>query len=48
MAELIRRGFTDEEVINVMGGNLLRVFAKAEEVAGKLQKEMGPLDTPAF
>src|SRR5215212_644143 len=32
--ELLRRGHTDEEVLKILGGNLMRVFAEAERVAG--------------
>jgi membrane dipeptidase len=54
LAELLRRGWSDAEVKKLAGGNLLRVFRQAEEVAAKLQKErpasdalIGELDTPA-
>jgi len=32
--EMLRRGYTDQEVRKVLGGNFLRAFAQAEEVAG--------------
>jgi membrane dipeptidase len=38
-AELIRRGYSDDEIRAVAGRNLLRVWHKAEVVAAKLQKE---------
>jgi membrane dipeptidase len=54
LAELLRRGWSDAEVKKLAGGNLLRVFRQAEEVAAKLQKErpasdalIGELDAPA-
>ena len=31
--ELLRRGHSDEEVLKILGGNLMRVFAEAERVA---------------
>ena len=31
--EMLRRGYTDAEVLKVLGGNFLRVFAQAEQVA---------------
>jgi membrane dipeptidase len=31
--ELLRRGHTDEEVLKILGGNFMRVFAEAERVA---------------
>jgi membrane dipeptidase len=37
LAELMRRGYTREEIKKVAGLNVLRVLRKAEEVAGKLQ-----------
>jgi membrane dipeptidase len=40
-AELIRRGYTDEQLEGIAGLNVLRVLHKAEEVAARLQKE-GP------
>jgi membrane dipeptidase len=36
-AELYRRNYTDEEVVKVIGGNILRVFEEVEEVAKQLQ-----------
>ena len=41
-AELIRRGYKDEEIGKILGANILRVLRKAEEVAGQMQKERGP------
>jgi membrane dipeptidase len=32
--ELLRRGHADEEVLKILGGNFMRVFAEAERVAG--------------
>lgn len=39
VAELLRRGVSDEDAANVVGGNLLRVWKKVDEVALKLQAE---------
>jgi membrane dipeptidase len=39
IAELLRRGHTDEEMKKLAGLNLLRVMKKAEAVAARLQKE---------
>jgi len=36
-AELIRRGYTDEDIAKVAGRNLLRVFREVEAVAARLQ-----------
>ncbi len=41
-AELIRRGYSDEDVMKILGNNILRVMRKAEEVAARLQKERNP------
>jgi len=41
-AELIRRGFSDQDIYKLLGRNLLRVLARAEAVASELQKERGP------
>jgi membrane dipeptidase len=38
-AELIRRGYTDEQLKDIAGLNLLRVMRKAEAVAARLQQE---------
>jgi membrane dipeptidase len=38
-AELIRRGYTDEELKKIAGLNILRVMRKTEAVAARLQKE---------
>ena len=35
IAELLRRGYTDEDVRKVCGANLLRVWKQVEELAGK-------------
>jgi len=36
-AELIRRGYSDSDIIKVIGGNLIRVLEEAEKVALSLQ-----------
>ena len=41
-AELLRRGYADEDVKKILGLNMLRVMKKAEAVAARLQKEQGP------
>lgn len=41
-AELLRRGYSREELEKIAGRNLLRVFRKVEEVSGRLQGERGP------
>jgi membrane dipeptidase len=45
LAELIRRGYSDDDIRRVAGRNLLRVLRKAEEVASRMQKETEPSDT---
>lgn len=39
VAELLRRGISDEDVARVVGGNLLRVWAQVDAVAARLQAE---------
>jgi membrane dipeptidase len=39
LAELLRRGWSDEEVGKLAGSNVLRVLRQAEKVAARLQKE---------
>jgi membrane dipeptidase len=41
-AELLNRGFSDDELKQIAGLNLLRVMRGAEAVAARLQKERGP------
>ncbi|HEX9981874.1 MAG TPA: dipeptidase [Thermoanaerobaculia bacterium] len=43
-AELIRRGYTDDELKKIAGLNVLRVMRKNEEVAKRLQKERAASD----
>ena len=40
--ELLRRGYTEEEIQKILGRNLLRVMRAAEETSARLQKERGP------
>jgi membrane dipeptidase len=41
-AELLRRGYSDEDARKILGLNVLRVMRDAERVAARLQKERGP------
>ncbi|XP_078683288.1 dipeptidase 1-like [Branchiostoma floridae x Branchiostoma belcheri] len=41
-AELLRRGWTDEQLKKLAGNNFLRVFRKVEEVRDRLQSERPP------
>lgn len=43
-AELIRRGYTDDQLKGIAGLNVLRVMRKNEAVAARLQKERPPSD----
>jgi membrane dipeptidase len=43
-AELIRRGYTDEQLEGIAGLNVLRAMRKAEAVAARLQRERPPSD----
>ena len=42
IAELLRRGWSEENIAKLTRGNLLRVFAQAEKVALRLQNERPP------
>jgi membrane dipeptidase len=42
MAELLRRGWSDEDIEKLSRNNLLRVFAEVERIASKLQKSRPP------
>ena len=44
LAELLRRGYSRDEVARVAGLNLLRVMEAAERMAEKLQREEAPID----
>lgn len=41
-AELLRRGYSDDDVKKVLGLNILRVMRAAEDISAKLRKERGP------
>jgi membrane dipeptidase len=41
-AELLKRGYGDEDVKKILGLNVLRVMKRAEEVAARLQKQREP------
>ena len=42
IGELLRRGYSDDDVRKVAGGNVLRVLRGAEAVAARLQRERAP------
>ena len=42
LAELLRRGYSDDDVRNVAGANVLRVLREAEGVAAQLRATRGP------
>jgi len=44
LAELLRRGYSDEEVKKVAGLNLLRVMRRVEKEAAGLQRKTTPSD----
>lgn len=41
-AELLRRGYSDDDVKKVLGLNVLRVMKAAEDVSARLRKQRGP------
>ncbi|RYN40913.1 hypothetical protein AA0112_g2577 [Alternaria arborescens] len=44
IAELLRQGISDEDAAKIAGGNLLRVWGEADQVAKELQKTTLPLE----
>jgi membrane dipeptidase len=42
IAELLRRGYPDEDIRKILGGNLLRALDRVEVVAAQMQAESGP------
>jgi len=42
LVELARRGWTDEALAKVAGGNMLRVLGEAEAIARRLQATQSP------
>jgi membrane dipeptidase len=44
IAELLRQGVKEGDVVKIAGGNVLRVWKEADEVAKKLQKSMKPVE----
>jgi membrane dipeptidase len=42
VAEMVRRGWSDEEIAKLLGENLLRALAEAEQVARRLQEQRPP------
>jgi membrane dipeptidase len=42
IAELVRRGWSDENLARLSRGNLLRAFSEAEQVAAELRKARSP------
>ena len=47
IAELVRRGWKDADLEKIAGRNFVRVFAQAEAVAERLQRER-PVSTASF
>jgi membrane dipeptidase len=42
-AELLRRGYSDEDVLKIAGRNHLRAMRQMEKVAAELQRSEAPL-----
>ena len=42
VAELMRRGYKDEEIKKILGQNILRVMRETEKVSKRMQSERGP------
>jgi membrane dipeptidase len=45
LGELLRRGYSEEDVSKIAGLNVLRVMKKTEEVSATLRKQRGPLES---
>jgi len=43
-AELIRRGYSDSDVISILGGNMLRVFRQVEQVSASMKQQAAETD----
>jgi membrane dipeptidase len=41
-AELVRRGYRDDEIFKILGRNFLRVMAQVEKISQELRKKRGP------
>jgi membrane dipeptidase len=41
-AELLRRGYSEADVKKILGGNVLRAWRQAEQVAARLRASRGP------
>jgi membrane dipeptidase len=41
-AELLRRGYTDAQATKIIGGNVLRVMRRVEQVSARLRRERAP------
>jgi membrane dipeptidase len=41
-AELLRRGYSDQDIRKILGQNILRVMRAAEQVSTRLRKQRGP------
>lgn len=48
VAELLERGYSDQDVRKIVGENLIRAFEKAEQVAKDLQSQQPPYDEYRF
>ena len=41
-AELLRRGYTEDDMKKILGLNILRVMRQAEKASTRMQAERGP------
>ena len=41
-AELLKRGYTDQDIKKILGQNILRVMREAERVSTEMRKKRGP------
>ena len=45
-AELLHRNYADEDIIKILGGNILRVMRQGEKIAQELQANQGSSQAP--
>jgi membrane dipeptidase len=41
-AELLKRGYSDDDIKKVIGGNVIRAWKQADRVSAELRKQRGP------
>ena len=44
VARLLEKGVKEDDVVKIIGGNVLRVWEEVDRVAARLQEEMDPIE----